>query len=124
MNNLIWILPTIFAIDNLSDMITYLDLFEKPRTWFQNKFPRLGKLATCRLCQTMWLSGFMSIWFFMEQIPLSIQFIVFWLALHRIILFVEEFGERYFNRAPSSLFVTIKKEEDVMVGKEFDPSRK
>ena len=112
MTNLIWILPTIFAIDNLSDMITYLDLFNKPRTWFQNKFPKLGKLATCRLCQTFWLSGFMSIWFFMEQIPLPIQFIVFWLALHRIILFVEEFGERYFNRAPSSLFVTIKKEED------------
>jgi hypothetical protein len=112
MNNLIWIIPTIFAIDNLSDMITYLDLFDKPRTWFQNKFPKLGKLVTCRLCQSMWLSGFMSIWFFTEQIPLTIQFIVFWLALHRIILFVEEFGERYFNQVPSSLFVTIKKEEE------------
>jgi hypothetical protein len=86
------------AIENLTDILTTVDLLEKQREWFRNKFPKISKLATCSYCQTWWLSGIAAL-----VLPLTIisdlfntctiigfliKWIVLWLVLARTANFI------------------------------------
>jgi hypothetical protein len=76
------------AISNLSDMLTMADLFERPREWFFTTFPRVGKLAICKYCQSWWMAGAASFglvlwaWPATLNIPLWASIPVCWFALH------------------------------------------
>jgi len=105
---LAWFLLSVLAIDNLTNILTTVDLLEWPRIKFQLMFPRLGKLATCHYCQAFWLSGPAA--YFLLYGPAEFKIIVLWLALHRLVQLSTEFHERYLGRAPQSLFITTRSE--------------
>jgi hypothetical protein len=89
------------AIENLTDILTTVDLLEKQREWFRNKFPKVAKLATCNYCQTWWLSGIAGLFlpltlvsclFDCEILGFLIKWIVLWLVIARTANF---FGVAY-----------------------------
>jgi len=105
------------AIENLTDILTTVDLLEKQREWFRNKFPRIAKLATCAYCQTWWLSGIAGLF-----LPLTLvsclfdcailgflaKWIVLWLVIsrtanlfgiaHAVCNSIEDFLAQYTNK--------------------------
>jgi len=92
MYEIILIALVALAIENATDILTTVDLLEKQRKWFRNRFPRIGKLATCSYCQTFWLSGIAG--FFLPMTLLSclfdctmvgflLKWAVLWLAIAR-----------------------------------------
>lgn len=107
---------TILAVENLAEIfITKIDLKEClawfggmfPRlaallgealAWFWKTFPVLKKLTGCKYCQMFWLAGL----FLLLPMPLLVTT---WLAIHRLAQLASEFFERYFSRAPISVFV-------------------
>jgi hypothetical protein len=116
MGEITLILLVAIAIENITDILTTVDLLEKKREWFRNKFPKIGKLATCNYCQTWWLSGIVALF-----IPLTlvsgifecailgyvVKWIVGWLVISRVANFfgvtyavcnsIEDFLSQYIN---------------------------
>lgn len=87
----------VLAVDNVSDMLTNLDLLEWARN-ILDKVPFFGKIGRCKYCQSFWLLGIaMCPWI---AVP---SWAIFWLAMHRIVQFVGEFYDRYLNRAPLTI---------------------
>lgn len=76
------------AISNFSDILATVDLLDRPRDWFVSRLPRLGKLATCKYCQSWWMSAasspFLVMWAWPSglQVPLWASIPVCWVALH------------------------------------------
>jgi len=86
------------AISDMVAILTEVDFLERPRAWLRLKSPRfLGKLATCVLCQSLWLAGLDILFGFPN-------WLVAWFALHKATLLVHEFSDRYLNRAPFAIF--------------------
>ena len=106
-----WLVLTILAVENLSHILTTVDLLEPVRCWLQARLGKLGKLAVCGYCQSFWLSILAAYFLINGPLPFAMEWIVVALAAHRAANFVSEFGERYMNRAPLSIFATIRKEE-------------
>ena len=106
-----WFLLSVLAVDNLSHILTSVDLFERFRKWVQDNF-KFGKLAVCAYCQSFWLSIPVAFWLISGDLPLIAKWVIVALAMHRLANFVSEFGERYLNRAPINVFAIIKKDED------------
>lgn len=89
----------IIAVENIADILTTVELLERPRAWYKKTFPKVERLATCKKCQMLWLS---LLFFCFWMPPLSL---VTALAAHRLGTLFSEFCDRYLNRAPSHLFV-------------------
>lgn len=107
---LIWFLLTILAINQLSRILTSVDLLEDARFWFGATFPKFQKLSICVFCQTFWFSGIAS-YFLVDLIKVSspwlFNYAVVWLAVHWICEIVNEFKERYLNRAPLTVYAQV-----------------
>lgn len=83
------------AIANLSHVLTEIDLFEKPRTLL-GKIPVVGKVFTCKFCQSNWMALALSvivcwnvssdqIWVIWKMaMPLELRILVLWQAMHWI----------------------------------------
>jgi hypothetical protein len=97
------------AIENITDILVNLDLFEPLRVKFETMFPRIGKLARCKFCQSLWLSGIATA----TTVQLEgVLLLASWPALHLLTHFVRvahesshEFLERYLNRAPTKIYI-------------------
>jgi len=109
---LIYLLGVV-SIENLARKMTTVDLLERPRNWFKAAFPRLGKLATCRLCQGFWMSMMFGIIYpvgpFMELFngwaAWAVKVPLIWLSVNGFVDILAEAVDRYLNRAPSSNFL-------------------
>ena len=106
-----WFLLTVIAVENLSHILTTVDLLESPRAWLQDRLGKLGKLAACGYCQSLWLSVAAAYWLVNGPLPFAMKWIVAALAAHRAANAVSEFMDRYMGRAPWSVFATIRKDE-------------
>jgi len=106
-----WLILIILAVENFTDMLTTLDLFEHPRAWFEKKFGAFGKLARCFFCQSFWLNGILTGLLFFNLMPIVVYWIILWFATHKVIQYVNEFSQRYFGRAPLSVFITREKNQ-------------
>lgn len=106
----------VLAIDNITDIVSTVDLLAPAREWFKAKFPKFGKIAECRYCQSLWLSaiatGFcpvaypaLSHYFGDTAVIWLIGWLASWFATHRTIQFTREFMDRYLNRAPLNVFL-------------------
>jgi len=95
---------TCFAINNLTDILTSIDFFilSTFRQWFQDTFPKLGKIVICKYCQSFWLSGLICCYASFSMLGLgvlsSIVSIILWLSMHSIIQLIDEFRQRYLDR--------------------------
>ena len=107
-NLILWIGLSALAIDDLTDILTSVDLLERPRLWFQLAFPRLGKIAVCAYCQSGWLSIPTAVFLVMFPCLVAAQVVIVALATHRVVQFLTEFFERYKGRAPLNVFATVK----------------
>jgi hypothetical protein len=85
------------AINNLAAILAQVDLLERPRSWLKAKFPRFGKIGTCVYCLSFWFAG-------LDVLLGPPTWIIAWLALHRAVQLINEFCERYLNRAPFTIF--------------------
>lgn len=109
------------AINNLTDILSNVDLLHGCRTWFQHKFPRLGKIATCQYCQSFWLSGIGTFIFLENQLNVYniLIWIVLWFSAHRIIQVINEFCERFLSRTSlpvnANVFMTLNNSENITV---------
>jgi hypothetical protein len=106
-----WLFLTVLAVENLSHILTTVDLLEPIRCWLQARLGKLGKLATCGYCQSFWLSIAAAYFLINDPLPFAVKWIVVALAAHRAANFISEFMERYMNRAPLNIFATVRKEE-------------
>jgi hypothetical protein len=111
-NLILWMGLSALAIDNLTDILTTVDLLEKPRLWFQVFFPRLRKLAACAYCQAWWLCIPTSIIVVMFPELKAPQVIIVAFAMHRMIQASSEFFDRYRGRAPLNVFATVVRPDD------------
>lgn len=107
-------LMTTLAIERLTEITTTVDSLECLRAFWEKMFPKVQLLATCKFCQTFWLSGIIGIITPFSLIQglafnLFIGFIlksfILWLSLWGMALIWSEFMDRYLNRAPINLFV-------------------
>lgn len=89
----------VLAIENTADILSGVDLLQGARQWFSSEFPKIGKLATCKYCQMLWLS----LMFFCVWMPPACLLTA--LAAHRLATLASEFYDRYLNRAPLSVYV-------------------
>lgn len=87
----------VLAVENAADILTGVDLLSGFRNWFTALFPRFGKIAICKYCQTFWLTP---LFFFV--LP---KWVWIWFAVHRLAILLAEFAERYLGRSPISIFV-------------------
>lgn len=112
LNLILWMGISSLAIDNLADILTTVDLLERPRLWFQLAFPRLGKIAVCAYCQSFWFLIPTS--FFLVSMPefQSVKIAIVALAMHRMAQFLTEFFDRYKGRAPLNVFATVVQPKD------------
>jgi hypothetical protein len=111
----------VLAIDNITDIVSTVELLKPMREKFKAKFPGFAKLAECRYCQSFWLSGLVSAVcplafpimskLFGDSIVIWVTaWVVSWFAIHRAAQFTREFMDRYLNRAPMSLFIQTAQE--------------
>ena len=108
---------SVFAINNITNILTTVDLLESSRIKFQTKFPKIGKLAVCCYCQSFWLSmivsGLMTVLAWpCPSIPFYIGWVLTWFCMHRIIELVDQFYQRYLNQAPVTVFATVRHVND------------
>jgi len=109
LNVLIWTGLSSLAIDNVTSILTSVDLLERPRLWFASKLPRLANLASCAFCQSWWLcfpTGISVVYFPDARV---VQAFIVAMVIHRVSQFLYEFFDRYLNRAPMNLFATVVK---------------
>lgn len=74
------------AIANLTHVLTEIDLFERPRKLL-GKIPLIGKLFTCKFCQSNWLALAAGIYLGMGisgEFPMVLRIVVFWQVIHWI----------------------------------------
>lgn len=103
----------VLAVENLATLLSTVDLLDRPRKWLNNKSPVAGKLASCRLCQSFWLSLAFSLAypmgpfvdFFGERYGAIAGTLLVWLSAHGLAVMWAEFRDRYLNRAPDTKFV-------------------
>ena len=110
---MIWFILTIFALVDISDVITSIDIgwFNVFRVWFSKL--RIGKLIHCQSCQLFWLSLIVSLLaLLLPTYPLILKIVVLWLALHKLTLIFQQFCERYVGGAPLNIFVHHRKAQD------------
>jgi hypothetical protein len=73
------------AISNLTHILTEVDLFESPRRKLSKLF-LIGKVFSCKFCQSTWLALAASIYISMEiwvsPIPLLVKILILWHAIH------------------------------------------
>ena len=110
--NVLWILLGILAVENLVDMLTTLEQFERQRAWLEQRLGRFGKLARCFLCQSFWLSGILVLLVALDLLPNAVKWVILWFACHKVIQVVNEFSQRYFGRAPLGVFLMREKKEE------------
>ncbi len=98
------------AIENLTDILVTVDFLEGWRAKFEAMFPRIGRLARCKYCQSFWLSGVAAL--LLPPIEVAGGLVVLWFAIHLLAHFARvaheashEFLERYLNRAPTRVEV-------------------
>ena len=118
------------AINNLTDILVHVDLLNGIRTWFQNKFPRLGKIVICKYCQSFWLSGIGTFFFLFLgksiDVVTCLIWIALWLSAHRIIQIIDifcdiayEYHERFMQRASlpinANVFMTLENSEKATI---------
>ena len=78
------------AVANFSDLLTSVDFLDRPREWINERFPRVGKIAICKYCQSWWMSGASSpllvFWAWPEAlvVPQWASIILCWLAIHMV----------------------------------------
>jgi hypothetical protein len=101
---LIILLP--FAIENAADILATVDLLDGFREWFKFKFRKIGKVVECKYCLGFWLSGVAGVTLVAFGFCAAIQVAILWLGLHRVVTLLDEFTERYMNRAPLSVFLS------------------
>ena len=104
-----WLMLYALAVSDAIAILAVFEIRKKIEIWLEKHWPRMAKLASCEFCQMFWLCGFLSLWGFNP--PFAVKWIVLWLAMHRLAMLVNEFCERYLNRAPLSVFATIDKHE-------------
>jgi hypothetical protein len=110
------------AISNLSEMLTMIDLFERPRNWFFEKFPRIGKLAICKYCQSWWMSGAASFALVFLAWPASISLPVWasiptcWLALHFVATTFHKLDDGVPVVFPTGIYVIPNDDEEESQG--------
>lgn len=116
MNDVLAYFMLAFAIERLTEVTTHLDLLEGMRSRIKRMFPRIGILAECKFCQTFWLS--MVAGWTMSFPVISCLFpdpivgyvaksMVLWFSCWGLALVMDEYMDRYLNRAP--LDVVMKK---------------
>jgi len=111
-NLILWMGLSALAIDNLTDILTSVDLLERPRLWFQLAFPRLGKIAVCAYCQSWWLCIPTSVVLVTVPGLVAVQVAIVALAMHRMTQASSEFFDRYRGRAPLNVFATVVQPKD------------
>jgi len=86
----ILVVITGLACSNLSHVLTEVDLFQKIRDVL-GKIPVVGKVFTCKFCQSNWMALLAAIYISMEMwnaptfgsgIPLLAKIIILWQAMH------------------------------------------
>jgi hypothetical protein len=106
------------AIGNLSDMLTMVDFLERPRAWTFSTFPRLGKIAVCKYCQSWWMSCIASpglvlwAWPATLALPLWASIPVCCLALHFAARTLHKLDDGVPVVFPNGIFVMSDKDED------------
>jgi hypothetical protein len=106
------------AISNLSDILTTVDLLVKPRDWFALTFPRLGKIATCKYCQSWWMSGAASVglvswaWPSVLPVPFWVSVLICWVALHLAAKTLHKLDDGIPIVFPMGLFVISNEQEE------------
>lgn len=76
------------AISNFTYILSTVDLLETYRKSFCNLFPNVCKLATCKFCQSFWLSGLcslvLSLFYWPQEIVLlfPIRVLLIWFSMH------------------------------------------
>jgi hypothetical protein len=121
----------VLAVEDVATILLTVDLLDGPRTWARAKFPKIGKIVTCRLCQSFWLSLAFGLVFpvepFRELIPNGpadiLKVLLVWLPCHGLSMMWAEARERYMNRAPDSKFVRaiVRVEKDPTGPSDADP---
>lgn len=115
MEHLLIFILLALAIERFTDLTTTLDLLEGCRSRFARRFPRFGKLAGCKFCQSFWASlvvgwtcpyPLLSSLFSAPLAALVFKSVVLWLSLFGMALLLDEFLDRYLNRAPLSIFLS------------------
>ena len=131
MGYVLFYLLGILAVEDAARILTTVDLLERPRNWFQSKFPKIGKLATCRLCQSFWMSLAFGLAYpvgpfllvFPEALALPAKVLLIWLSSHGLATLWAEGVDRYLNRAPDSKFVRaiVRMEKEPTESSESSP---
>ena len=78
----------------------------------ERKIPRLAKLSECKYCLGFWISGATALVLSTLGLCVVLKVAILWLGLHRVATFLDEFMERYLNRAPLSVFLARREMED------------
>lgn len=111
LNLILWMGLSSLAIDDLTNILTTVDLLEKPRLWFQLFFPRLRKIAVCAYCQSWWLCIPTSVVLVTFPGLVAVQIAIVAFAMHRMTQASSEFFERYMGRAPLNVVATVFKND-------------
>lgn len=109
------------AIDQLTGILTSVDLLEGARARFRKTFPRIGKLSWCGYCQSFWLSGIAGIILPMDTITFLFPF--FWMGLlfKCGFLWMVIFGVRNYINQAFSLMVAAEESITSHVTNDQDP---
>lgn len=101
------------GINHLTDVLVNVDLLEPLRKLFVRLFPKLGKLALCKYCQSFWLTSIGSFLFasldgFQGWQTIGI-WLILWFSGHRLIQIIDEWFDRFIGRIvlPKSLNANV-----------------
>jgi hypothetical protein len=93
------------ATDQLTGILTSVDILEGARAWFRRTFPSVGKLSWCGYCQSFWLSGLAGMVLPMDAVAILFPFAWMGFLFKWIFLWMVIFGARNYMNQAFSLMV-------------------
>lgn len=101
----------VVAINNLTSILTTVDLLEQPRLWLGLRLGRFAKIVQCKYCQSFWLSGLSTLFVTNISYAVSLNFWIgwgiTWFALHRAIEIFDQWATKAINDAPINIYGTV-----------------
>jgi hypothetical protein len=106
------------AVANLSDLLTSVDLLDRPREGINESFPRVGKIAIFKYCQSWWMSGASSpllvFWAWPEGlvVPQWASIVLCWFAIHMVARTLHRVDDGWPIVFPQGVFVISNNADD------------